>query len=62
VLHNGYWHARGPLFLGQRTVHMVEWLRLPADLVFIGLGVIPLVIASLLAYKAMWRERLPVGP
>jgi nitric oxide reductase subunit B len=55
VLHNGYWHARGPLFLGQSSVHTVEWLRLPADLVFIGLGVAPLVVASLLAYKAMWR-------
>jgi nitric oxide reductase subunit B len=55
VLHNGYWHARSPLFLREYSVHLVEWLRLPADMMFIGLGVIPLVIASLLAYKAMWR-------
>jgi len=55
VLHNGYWHARGPLFLQQPTVRLVEWLRMPADIVFIGLGVVPLVIASLVAYKATWR-------
>jgi nitric oxide reductase subunit B len=58
VLHNGYWHARGPLFLQQHTVHLVEWLRLPADLVFIGLGVIPLLIAALIAYKALWKRDL----
>jgi nitric oxide reductase subunit B len=52
VMRNGYWHARGPLFLQQPEVRIVEWLRLPADLIFIGLGVVPLVVASLLAYKA----------
>lgn len=55
VLQNGYWHARSPAFLGQDSVRLMEWLRLPADLVFIGLGVMPLVMASLLAYKAMWQ-------
>jgi len=56
VLHNGYWHARGPLFQAQHSVQLVEWLRLPADLIFIGLGVVPLVIASLLAYKSMRKS------
>ena len=46
VLTNGYWHARGPEFLNQRTSTMIEWLRMPADLIFIVFGVIPLVIAA----------------
>jgi nitric oxide reductase subunit B len=51
VLRNGYWHARGPEFLTERVVRALEWLRLPGDMVFIGLGVVPLVIAALLTYK-----------
>jgi nitric oxide reductase subunit B len=51
VLKNGYWHARGQAFLTERVVRVLEWLRLPGDLVFIGLGVLPLVIAALLTYK-----------
>ncbi|HVN95899.1 MAG TPA: cbb3-type cytochrome c oxidase subunit I [Syntrophorhabdaceae bacterium] len=47
VLNNGYWHARNPAFLNVPAMHLLEWLRLPADLIFIGLGVIPLVIAAL---------------
>lgn len=46
VLQHGYWHARSPEFIHSPTMHFIEWLRLPADLVFIGLGVIPLLIAA----------------
>jgi nitric oxide reductase subunit B len=52
VLQNGYWHARGPEFLNARIVRLVEWLRLPGDLVFIGLGVLPLVAAMGLAHRS----------
>jgi len=55
VLRNGYWHARSPLFQQQASARLLEWLRLPADLIFIGLGVVPLLIAALLAYKALWK-------
>jgi nitric oxide reductase subunit B len=44
VLTNGYWHARGPEFLNLRTTTMLEWLRMPADLIFIVFGVVPLLI------------------
>jgi len=50
VLQHGYWHARSPEFLHQRLVHTIEWLRLPGDLVFIGLGVVPAVIAAAWTY------------
>ena len=45
VLKNGYWHARSPEFLHTGVMPIIEWLRLPADLVFIVLGVIPMLIA-----------------
>jgi nitric oxide reductase large subunit len=32
---------------------LIEWLRLPGDLVFGIVGVVPMVVAVLLAYWAM---------
>src|SRR5262249_8791314 len=52
VSNNWYWHARSPLFLSQPIMRDIEWLRLPADLIFIGLGVVPLLIAGLRVYWA----------
>jgi len=51
VLKNGYWHARGPEFLNARTTTLIEWMRLPADAIFILFGVIPLLIAAGSAYR-----------
>jgi nitric oxide reductase subunit B len=56
AVRNGYWHARGPEFLDRGVVRAIEWLRLPADMVFIGLGVAPMVLASLRAWRLM-RQR-----
>lgn len=53
VTRNGYWHARGPEFLNQKIMHLIEWGRLPGDAIFIGLGVIPILIAAGLAYRLM---------
>jgi nitric oxide reductase subunit B len=53
VLQNGYWHARGPEFLSQGKMRFIEWLRMPGDLVFIGLGVIPLAAAAIITYLKM---------
>ncbi len=50
VVENGYWHARGPEFLNERIVRIIEWLRLPGDLIFIGLGVVPAVVAMIWTY------------
>ncbi len=54
VLNNGYWHARGPDFLQGRIPRLIEWLRMPGDLVFIFLGALPLVAAALLTW---WSVR-----
>lgn len=51
VLKNGYWHARGPEFLNDRMTILIEWMRLPADAVFILLGVVPLLISAGLTYR-----------
>jgi nitric oxide reductase subunit B len=48
---NGYWHARSIEFFRQHT--LIEWLRLPGDLLFIA-GVFP--IFNLTA-RAVWRPR-----
>jgi nitric oxide reductase subunit B len=61
VLNNGYWHARGPEFLNQRIVRVIEWLRMPGDLIFIGLGVLPAVAAAVATYFRT-NNRLPLQP
>ncbi|MGD0914875.1 MAG: nitric-oxide reductase large subunit [Thermodesulfobacteriota bacterium] len=55
-LKNGYWHARSPDFLNQRVTTLIEWIRLPADAIFILLGVIPLLIAAGSTYRFVRRS------
>lgn len=50
VLNNGYWHARSLEYTGQKSARLIEWLRTPGDLVFIIVGVIPLLIAVTRCY------------
>jgi len=45
VLQNGYWHARRLAYLMSGTFHTLEWARSAADGVFLGVGVVPLVLA-----------------
>ncbi|MEO6798691.1 MAG: cbb3-type cytochrome c oxidase subunit I [Rhodanobacter sp.] len=47
VIQHGYWHARSIEYMSMPRSHLIEWLRLPGDLVFIIFGAIPLVIASI---------------
>lgn len=49
VLNNGYWHARTAEFMN--SMRLIEWLRLPADVIFIGFGVLPLLIAAIITYR-----------
>ncbi len=53
VVEHGYWHARSLDFIGSERAHLIEWMRLPGDLVFILLGAVPLVIASIKGYVGM---------
>ncbi|MDE2059803.1 MAG: cbb3-type cytochrome c oxidase subunit I [candidate division NC10 bacterium] len=51
VLTNGYWHARGPEFMNQPFVRLLEWLRLPGDAVFIVFGAAPMALAAVLTWR-----------
>jgi nitric oxide reductase subunit B len=55
VLQNGYWHARGHEYLGTTLVRLVEWARLPGDIVFIFVGVAPLLWITTNSYLSMRR-------
>lgn len=50
VLEHGYWHARSVEYMSTPRSHLIEWLRLPGDLVFIIFGSIPLAIAAIKAW------------
>ena len=63
VTQNGYWHARSLAYTGGAVPRLVEWLRLPGDLVFILFGAVPLTTAILLGYwKSITRERPAATP
>ena len=50
VLNNGYWHARNPAYLNTPPANLIEWLRMPADLIFILFGALPLAVAACRSY------------
>jgi nitric oxide reductase subunit B len=50
VVQHGYWHARSLAYTGTDTTRLIEWLRLPGDLVFIIFGAVPLTIAAIKGY------------
>jgi nitric oxide reductase subunit B len=58
VLNNGYWHARSLAYTGQSLARFIEWCRLPGDLVFIFLGVVPMVMAAGLTYWYITRTKI----
>jgi nitric oxide reductase subunit B len=62
VLQNGYWHARSLDFIGSERARMIEWLRMPGDVVFIVFGAMPLVIASVKVYLGVRGSPAAVEP
>ncbi len=57
AVQNGYWHARSLAYTAGALPRLLEWLRLPGDLVFIVLGAAPIALAMGLGYLALWRRR-----
>jgi len=53
VVQHGYWHARSLDYTGGDQARLLEWMRMPGDVVFILGGAVPLVIASIKAYLGM---------
>jgi nitric oxide reductase subunit B len=56
VMENGYWHARSLAYTGTPLARTLEWLRMPGDLVFMFLGVLPLTLAMVWGYVSGWRR------
>ena len=52
----GYFHARQPEFFEQPGVRVIEWLRLPGDVVFIVIGIFPVCY---LAARMFLNRRRP---
>ncbi len=46
-LSHGYWHARRLSYLMGGTFHTLEWVRIFGDSVFLLLGVVPILVATL---------------
>lgn len=57
-LANGYWHARRLAFLMSGTFHVLEWVRISGDMVFLLAGVAPILIA---AVRSIARRDAPHG-
>jgi nitric oxide reductase subunit B len=55
VVQNGYWHARSLDYIGSNRSRMIEWMRLPGDLVFILGGAVPLAIAAFKGWIGLHR-------
>jgi nitric oxide reductase subunit B len=61
VLEHGYWHARSLAYTGSDLARLLEWCRMPGDLVFIVFGVVPIAIAAARAYLGGRRNVLAAG-
>lgn len=57
VITNGYWHTRSLAYTAGTVPRLLEWLRMPGDLVFIFLGALPISIALCLGYLDVWKRR-----
>ena len=57
VTQHGYWHARSLAYTGSATARLIEWLRLPGDLVFIVFGAVPLAISAIKGYIGVRATR-----
>ena len=50
---NGFWSARAFDFYRQPTVHLLLWLRMIPDTIFIAFGVVPIVAAMVYGFFHM---------
>jgi nitric oxide reductase subunit B len=57
VMEHGYWHARSFDYLNSHRSRLIEWLRMPGDMIMIVFGAIPLVIAALKGWWALHSMR-----
>ena len=58
IVNYGYWHGRQLAFIDTGMFHILEWLRIVADVIFIVAGSIPILIFTLKIFgarKKMWK-------
>jgi nitric oxide reductase subunit B len=58
VVANGYWHARRLEYSMSGTFHVLEWIRLAGDTVFLVLGALPIAVATV---RAVLRREPAAG-
>ncbi|MDQ2700964.1 MAG: cbb3-type cytochrome c oxidase subunit I, partial [Actinomycetota bacterium] len=58
----GYFEARQLDFITGDSASLIEWLRLPGDIVFIGFGAIPTLYITFLGVKYALKRRQQDGP
>lgn len=56
---HGYWHARELTFTMSGLFHSLEWVRIGADTIFLVVGVLPVVVATLRMVFARRERELP---
>ncbi len=61
VIQNGYWHARSLEFSDQRHITNLAWLRLPADIIFIVAGILPMLYAVSYTWLKTYRHKMLEG-
>ncbi len=62
VTQHGYWPARSFAYNDSARSHLIEWLRMPGDMVFILFGALPMVVATTKAWIGTWgRGSAPAG-
>jgi nitric oxide reductase subunit B len=58
----GYWHAREPELFARTSVRIIEWLRMPGDVLFIVGGILPVVYLAIRMFRERKRYgRMPAG-
>lgn len=57
AVRNGYWQAREIGFFHRPSVRVIEWLRMPGDVLFIVGGIGPVVYLAIRMFKARNRYR-----
>jgi nitric oxide reductase subunit B len=61
AIESGFWSARSLAFYRTDAVQTLFWLRLIPDAVFIGLGVVPLLLGLVRGFRAL-RPLTPIEP
>ncbi len=56
-VNDGYFEARSLGYITQPGNVVLEWMRMPGDIVFIGGGILPFIWMSWIAVRSFWQSR-----